>query len=1026
MTPSLHQSNLFSRVSAPPGMDAAPGDRYVLGEILGIGSSATVYTAIDTNFARTVAIKVIDDQIVDQPGRLAEFIGEVRISATLDHPNSVPVYDMDCTAEGGVYLSMKVVTGDSLAAAIELAESGTPPGSIATIADRLHIILHIANALACAHHQRIVHRDVKPANILLGRFGEVFLVDWGAALQLPATGPGPVSEHRIGTPFYMSPEQARCAGLDERSDIYGLGATMFHLVVGRVPLDVESLQQFWVRKCAGELDELTSREKSLIPRRLVAVLRKALQADTTSRYASIEDFIVDVRALLSGDVVRAYRETWWERSARWGRKNRLTVAMVAGCVVLSLVGGGWWLDGWYKDRVRWGEPVLEEAFDATWTDRWQANDSWGTSAFQVSKGGIEARGATSNLLFFKQRLSGRVAIDFIGEIAPGAPAGDLSVVWSLDDPFVPTKVNASRRWLLQLGADDNLYATLIRSKDQVRLAVAPFHLEVGRRYHIRAEIDGPRLALLVDGRTVLEHCDELPFVSGWIGLYGYYPGKRFNAVTLHAKGIPERIGALAIGDSAAEDGLWERAAEQYGHVRRTHAGTPLGEEACYRQGLALRQAGDRVGGDLVWAALADDTRRRQAVSWHARDLIEAGVPGSALALLTSIAGSGPVTFTRHRALTWVAGLLRALDQHDRGMVEKYVQWQARECPEESLTQEPAALAYIWLGQPEVVIERFSASPRPYAQALRALGRYNEVLSSCESLQERSKALLETGRYEQALREGPQVMEVHLTAHYHLGQGAVLVTEDRREGRVSDPFVLVSTGLLDEATARLEQLPAADRSELLMLLDRPADALAVGTPLEHVTALLAADRASDIITLPGVIPEAVTLAHADLLVQALSSNDQKIIRQELDWLSAEPERVIWGRAWWVHWLLLPWAKTLTGDAQAVPRMVERLGPETGDIRWHNAQRPWHALRFLAGLTDDRPVREQSATYVALSTALFVRAMRLDLQHDPSAAEAWAAWLELPVHQRVFEMLYSDPVAERLARWRSRLKPTDNKK
>ena len=1015
MTPSLDQTNLFARVPAPPGVVGVPGPRYALGEILGAGSSGTVFAARDTNFERTVAVKVIDGHVVSDPERLAEFIVEARISATLDHPNIVPVYDMDRTADGGVYLTMKVVTGETLAAAMELAVAGTPPPAIATTNDRLNVILQVANAVACAHHRRIVHRDIKPANILLGRFGEVFLVDWGAALQLPESGPASAVAMRIGTPLYMSPEQARCEGIDERSDIYCLGATLFHLLLGRVPTEVDDPEHFWERKSAGELDAPTGSELAHLPRRLLAVLQQALCADRERRYATVEAFAADLRAIQSGGPVSAYRERWWEHAARWSSQHRRGLGLAAAITVVLGTAGGWWLDDWRKDRVRWGEPLIEERFDSSWPERWQAIDDGGPTVFKVADGALEMQGDASNFVFFKPRLSGRVAIDFTGEMVPGAPPGDLSVVWSADDPFALVSGAPRRTWQLQLGAEDNLYATLVRTSDGVRLAVAPFQLEAGRQYHIRAEIDGPRLALIVDGRTVLEHVDELPFVSGWIGFYGYYAGKRFSDLTIHVKGVPERVGALAIGDSDAQDGLWRRAAEQYRRVQASHPDTPLGEEARYRQGLALRLAGDRAS-EVVWAGLHDEQWLDLATSWRARDLALAGDHANALAVLDTVAGPGPVSFTRHRALTWIAGLHRAIDQQDRLAVERYLAWQARVLPSEELVQEPAASAFLWLGQPQVVLDRFATVPHPYATALLILGRSNELLATSDSLQDRCRAQLETGRYLEVLRDAPQVTWANRMARYHLGRGAEIVAEDRRRKAPLDPFILLSAGLVDEAAAQVARTGPDQLSDLLMLLERPDEALAVGTPAQHTTALLAADRANEILLQRPVVPSAVTLAHADLLIQALARGDQPGARRELDWLVAEPPRPQWDRAWWAHWLLVPWVQARAGDTQALPRALAQLGPLTGEVRWHDAQRPWNALRYLAGTTDERPVLGQYAVYEALPTATFVRAMRLDLANDPAAAAAWAAWLALPARQRVFELLARDPVAERLARWR----------
>lgn len=135
-----------------------------------------------------------------------------------------------------------------------------------------------------------------------------------------------------------------------------------------------------------------------------------------------------------------------------------------------------------------------------------------------------------------------------------------------------------------------------------------------------------------DGGVFLDHHAETPFTSGWIGFYGYYPGKEFSQVRFYAKGLPERVSVLTLGDNALQDGLALRAAEQYRRVTETFGASPLGQEALYRQGLALRQAEQPEPARQVWSGLSDPLFQALAACWQATDLIQANDIASALRL----------------------------------------------------------------------------------------------------------------------------------------------------------------------------------------------------------------------------------------------------------------------------------------------------------------------------------------------------------------------------------------------------------
>jgi serine/threonine protein kinase len=215
---------------------------YVVEGEVGRGGMGRIVSARDQRLGRPVAIKELHRDLKDGASR---FVREALVTARLQHPSIVPVYEAGRWPDGVPFYAMKMVTGQSLSALIR---------SKPTLAGRLALLPHViavAEAMAYAHSQRIIHRDLKPANVLVGPFGETVVVDWGLAKDLSrATADEPVtpavaSRHGsadstvvgtvLGTPHFMPPEQARGEPVDERADVYALGAILYYLLRGEPP-----------------------------------------------------------------------------------------------------------------------------------------------------------------------------------------------------------------------------------------------------------------------------------------------------------------------------------------------------------------------------------------------------------------------------------------------------------------------------------------------------------------------------------------------------------------------------------------------------------------------------------------------------------------------------------------------------------------------------------------------------------------------------------------------------------------------
>ena len=249
---------------------------------LGSGGMATVYKAYHAALDRYVAIKVMHAAFKEDPNFLARFQREARIVARLEHPHIVPVYDFN-EHEGQPYLVMRFIEGDTLKARLQAG-----PMTIPQVTD---ILRPVCQALAYAHDQDVLHRDIKPSNILLTAQGGVFLTDFGLA-KIAQAGESTLSQDTmIGTPQYISPEQAQGnASLDVRTDIYSLGVVMYELLVGRVPFQADTPYAVIHDHIYSPLPMPRSLRPDL-PEPFERVLLKSLAKERDDRYTTVEDML---------------------------------------------------------------------------------------------------------------------------------------------------------------------------------------------------------------------------------------------------------------------------------------------------------------------------------------------------------------------------------------------------------------------------------------------------------------------------------------------------------------------------------------------------------------------------------------------------------------------------------------------------------------------------------------------------------------------------------------------------------------
>jgi eukaryotic-like serine/threonine-protein kinase len=333
---SEHGSSAGHPMPSEPGtagtVDALPirdPTRYQLIEEHARGGQGRVWRAHDRQLGRVVALKELQP---NDEAAAARFVREALTTARLEHPGIVPVHEAGRWESGEPFYVMKLVSGRTLGDVVRETTS---------LGERLALLpslIACSDAIGYAHAQGVVHRDLKPSNVIIGDHGETVVVDWGVAEALharDAVSAGAV----VGTPAFMAPEQARGDPVDERADVYALGALVYYVLAGRAPYSGESPSHTLAQVRASAPPRLGQVAPG-VPADLAAIVDRAMARELEDRYATARDLAADFRRFQAGQVVSTHHYSVTERVGRWVHRHRGLTLASAAFALLAALGAG--------------------------------------------------------------------------------------------------------------------------------------------------------------------------------------------------------------------------------------------------------------------------------------------------------------------------------------------------------------------------------------------------------------------------------------------------------------------------------------------------------------------------------------------------------------------------------------------------------------------------------------------------------------------------------------------------------------
>jgi hypothetical protein len=982
---------------APPSQDSGvrSAGRYQLGQQM----AGDLHQGRDRLLDREVRIRVSDTATASDLER------EARFMARIEHPGITPIHDF-VLGDGGAILVAGLSEGISLADAIREAKTGRVRAELSNVGAVVQVMQRVCETLSAAHARHVVHRAVTPAAIILGWHGQVVLGNWKQAMQ--------EAERPMTLRFVATASTPQTLSLDDlHADVRAVGACLFESLVWRAPSGSHE-------RPAGTL---SPDERRRMPPQLEAIINFAMSSDQTIGYHSMDELGQDLAHFLSGMHLVAYEPGLWNRVSSWAHQHRRGLLVTAALMLLAVgtaIGVAYGVD---RYRYRWSAPITTETFsDDTWRQRWIEG---GKGAFSVESGQLVSQAPRHAVLIFRQRLATPVAIEYTAQILPGSRPCDLSVIWSERDGLPENPAwfaNDSRAFLIQAGANDNSFCGMIQLPGYRRVAHINRQLEVGRRYRFRVEIEGDVISMSIDGERAYEFRDVFPSTSGYIALYGYYPGKAFDDVSIMQKASPPQVSAIATGDSLYQFRHFADAASVYGRLAECEPTGAVGQLAMFRKGLAEVELGKRDASRETWSHLSDSHLIHLADCMRLDDLIETWQIDLLLTRFEAYYRERPDVRNDLR-LGWqqIIGKLRNDPRVDEATLLRFIAMRENLFPEYSASAAEVTSIFLTLGRFEDILNRYpnervacneaqfalglsseisegtSAARRDWARIYNIRGEFDKVFQvqgvGSETL---AWTMCKMGRGEEALRVTGETYPTLL----HLGRAAELLESLKTRTGPVDVMTndcLVALGRYEEAAGDgVPGLPSTGHSlRAMLLLGRldDADKQWVSANYWHN-------------------PVPVGWAR---LIAALEAGKADQIAHWRPTVTL-PRNLSRPSGWFAGVVIGPFADRLGGDLGALRTSLEHAILTYPRVFAKSAM---FFSSYVLGRSSDAEMLAMPAVSEAQAWHAVAKGVRAELEERPDdAARAYQAFVALPRHQRLLDGNTLDVQVEGFVAWRLR--------